>query len=92
MNSFNTISELIIHQSPKDARDFLENISDPERIALQKDHVPLLNIAAKHERGDMMACLVDLGFSKWQQCDKGSQFFLGALKRYLVRDLDCKLE
>jgi hypothetical protein len=59
---------------------------------LQIGGMPLLNVAARHKRGDMMACLFELGFSSWQQCDEGSQFFLDTLKGYLRRDLNCKLK
>jgi hypothetical protein len=86
----NKLHDLIVGGKYRDVWKLLKTIPYPERIDLEINGTPLLNLAAKNKQREMIAVLLQRGLSKWIDCKEGSHFFFSTLERYLKRDLDCK--
>jgi hypothetical protein len=81
---------LIVGGKRKQVSDLLKKIPYPDRVDLEIDGTPLLNVAAKNKQREMIAVLLLRGLSNWKHCEEGSHFFFSTLEGYLKRDIDCK--
>jgi hypothetical protein len=72
-------------------RGLIRNIECSARNTIEEDGIPLLNIAAKYQKLNIMIILIKFGVSKWIENEASTYFFVKTLERIVWRDFARKL-